>query len=60
MKDAAATAFLVAVSVHAGFLVTVTLLVYPALAGSGRPTGGRPTTGTAGRSCRWWPSPTSP
>ena len=32
MKDAAATAFLVAVSVHAGFLATVTLLVYPALA----------------------------
>jgi hypothetical protein len=32
MKDAAATAFLVATSVQAGFLATVTVLVYPALA----------------------------
>ena len=32
MNDAAATAFLVATSVHAGFLATVTMLVYPALA----------------------------
>ena len=32
MKDAAATAFLVAASVHAGFLAAITPLVYPALA----------------------------
>ena len=32
MKDAAATAFLVSASVHAGFVATITLLVYPALA----------------------------
>jgi hypothetical protein len=32
VNDAAATAFLVAVSVHAGFLATVTVVVYPALA----------------------------
>jgi Domain of unknown function (DUF1772) len=32
MNDAAATAFLVAASVHAGFLATVTTVVYPALA----------------------------
>ena len=32
MKDAAATAFLVSASVHAGFLVAITTLVYPALA----------------------------
>jgi len=32
MKDAAATAFLVAASLHAGFLAAVTTLVYPALA----------------------------
>lgn len=31
MKDAAATAFLVAVSVHAGFVATITMLVYPVL-----------------------------
>ncbi len=32
MNDAAATAFLVAASVQAGFLATVTMLVYPVLA----------------------------
>ncbi len=32
MNDAAATAFLVATSVQAGFLATVTMLVYPELA----------------------------
>jgi len=32
MNDAAATAFLVATSVHAGFAVTVSMLVYPTLA----------------------------
>jgi hypothetical protein len=32
MKDAAATAFLVAASIHAGVLATITLVVYPALA----------------------------
>ena len=32
MNDAAATAFLVAASIHAGVLATVTLVVYPALA----------------------------
>ena len=32
MKDAAATAFLVTASVHVGFVATITMLVYPALA----------------------------
>jgi Domain of unknown function (DUF1772) len=31
MKDAAATAFLVAASIHVGFVATITMLVYPAL-----------------------------